>query len=159
MISQKFTAGDSFPNFTLAQVGGGVLAVGQPRGDNKWQLVVVYRGKNCSICTKYLIKLETLKERFDELGIDVVAISGDPQDNAAAHAEGFGATYPVGYGLSIDQMKRLGLYILHPRSAQETDRRFAEPGLFVVNDEGKVQVTDISNAPFARPDLESLVGG
>ena len=56
-------------------------------------------------------------------------------------------------------MKTLGLYISHPRSARETDRPFAEPGLFVINGDGKVQVTDISNAPFARPDLESLVGG
>ena len=159
MASQKFTAGVTFPNFSLAQVGGGVLSVGQPAGGNDWQLVVVYRGKHCPICTKYLAKLAALNERFAEIGVDVVAISGDPQDKAAAHADVFGATYPVGYDLSIDQMKTLGLYISHPRSARETDRPFAEPGLFVINGDGKVQVTDISNAPFARPDLESLIGG
>ena len=159
MASQKITAGDIFPRFNLAQVGGGVLAVGQPGGDNDWQLVVVYRGKHCPICTQYLVTLAALKERFAEIGVDVVAISGDPQDKAAAHAGVFGATYPVGYDLSTDRMKTLGLYISHPRSARETDRPFAEPGLFVINGDGKVQVTDISNAPFARPDLESLVGG
>jgi hypothetical protein len=45
------------------------------------------------------------------------------------------------------------------RSAQETDRPFSEPGIFVINQEGKLQVTDISNAPFSRPDLDQLVGG
>jgi hypothetical protein len=65
----------------------------------------------------------------------------------------FGWRFPVAYGLSPDQMRTLGLYISEPRSAQETDRPFAEPGLFVVNPEGKVQIVEISNAPFARPDL------
>ena len=51
-----------------------------------------------------------------------------------------------------------GLYISEPRSAQETDRPFAEPGLFVVNPEGKLHIVDISNAPFARPDLAQIAG-
>ena len=89
MASQKFTAGVTFPNFSLAQVGGGVLAVGQPAGGNDWQLVVVYRGKHCPICTKYLAKLAALNERFAEIGVDVVAISGDPQDKAAARMRMF----------------------------------------------------------------------
>jgi hypothetical protein len=56
-------------------------------------------------------------------------------------------------------MHRLGIYISEPRSPEETDRPFAEPGLFVVNPEGTLQVVDISNAPFARPDLASLLKG
>ena len=39
------------------------------------------------------------------------------------------------------------------------DHNFAEPGLFVVNAAGELQVVDISNNPFARPDLEVLVSG
>ncbi|WP_291688986.1 hypothetical protein [Bradyrhizobium sp.] len=51
----------------------------------------------------------------------------------------------------------MGLYISSPRSAEEIDRRFSEPGLLVVNPERKVQIIDISNAPFARPDLEGIM--
>ena len=47
----------------------------------------------------------------------------------------------------------------NPRSSEETDHPFAEPGLFVVNDEGKVHVVDISNNPFVRPELQSLISG
>ena len=32
--------------------------------------------------------------------------------------------FPVGYDLSLDQMRKLGLYISTPRSEKETDRRF-----------------------------------
>ncbi len=46
-----------------------------------------------------------------------------------------------------------------PRSAKETDHNFAEPGLLVINSDGEVQVVDLSNNPFARPDLEVLVSG
>ena len=62
-------------------------------------------------------------------------------------------------GLTIDQMRELGVYISHPRSPQETDHPFAEPGLFVVNSDRRVQVVDVSNNPFVRPDLERLVSG
>jgi len=56
-------------------------------------------------------------------------------------------------------MQELGLYISNPRSPQETDHPFSKPGLFVVNAEGNVQVLDISNGPFARPELETLISG
>jgi hypothetical protein len=65
----------------------------------------------------------------------------------------------VGYDLSIDDMRTLGLYVSNPRSPQETDRPFAEPGLFVINPQGDAQIIDISNAPFARPELKSLLNG
>ena len=45
------------------------------------------------------------------------------------------------------------------RSPQETNRPFAEAGLFVINPAGVVQAVDISNAPFARPDLKSPLQG
>lgn len=159
MASSKFTAGSTFPKMTLPKVGGGEIELASPHGENDWQLVVVYRGKHCPLCTRYLTELSALNNEFKKLGVKVVAVSGDPEEKTSAHMESIGPTFPVGYGLGIDQMKALGLYISHPRSPQETDRPFAEPGIFVINAGGKVQVTDISNAPFARPDLETLHSG
>ena len=65
----------------------------------------------------------------------------------------------MGYDLSIAQMQSLGLYISDPRSPKETDRPFAEPGLFVINADGMIQMVDVSNAPFLRPDLQSVLNG
>ena len=45
------------------------------------------------------------------------------------------------------------------RSALETDKPFPEPGLYVINEKGNVQLVDIANAPFLRPSLERLVAG
>ena len=56
-------------------------------------------------------------------------------------------------------MNALGLYVSQPRNAQETDHLFAEPAVYVVNEHGTVQVVDISNNPFVRPDLSTLLRG
>jgi len=65
-------------------------------------------------------------------------------------------TFPLAYGVTVEQMYNLGLYI---RSPQEMDHAFAEPAVFVVNSEGQIQVIDISNIPFVRPELQALVNG
>ena len=159
MTSQKTTAGADFPEINIGRLGGGNLALGAPQGGHDWQMVVVYRGKHCPMCTTYLKELETLLPEFHALGVDVVAVSADPEDKASDQIALVQPSFPVGYDLSLDQMLELGLYVSDPRSPEENDRPFAEPGIFVVNADGQVQVTDISNAPFARPDLNTLLGG
>lgn len=122
-------------------------------------MVVVYRGVHCPLCTHYLNELESFKDELHGIGVEFVAVSGDSADQLKAHLEKLEVSYPFLYGLTIDQMNELGLYISHPRSEQETDHPFPEPGLFVINEQGQVQVVDISNNPFVRPALTQLVSG
>ncbi len=68
-------------------------------------------------------------------------------------------SFPICYGLTIAQMQELGLYISTPRSEKETDHPFPEPGVFVINEKGQVQIAEISNNPFVRPELETLASG
>ena len=91
--------------------------------------------------------------------MQVAAVSADTKEKAETEAREEGWRFSVGYGLSQDQMRELGLYISEPRSPQETDRPFPEPGLFVTNPEGKIQIVDVSNAPFARPALDAILKG
>jgi peroxiredoxin len=152
----KLAAGAPFPPITMPRLGGGEIA---PAAMEGWRLFVVYRGKHCPLCKPYLGTLDQLLEEFEAAGVAVLAASADPEEKAAAdHAE-FGWRFPLGFGLTIAQMQDLGLYISHPRSPQETDRPFAEPGLFLINPAGQVQLIDISNAPFARPDLAGIARG
>jgi len=155
--TKKLTSGGPLPAITLPLVGGGKATLGRPQKEGQWQLVFVYRGLHCPLCKQYLKKLESLKEQFIGTGAEIVAISGDPAEKAAAMVEATGATFAVAYGLSIEQMQDLGLYISNPRSSDETDRPFPEPGMFAVNGEGKVQLIDLSNTPFNRSDLGELV--
>jgi len=159
MTGQKLQAGSQFPEIMLSGLDGGNINLEKPDLDYDWRLVIIYRGKHCPICTRYLSELNTVLPDLKKLGIDAVAVSADPHEKAVAHMEDVKPDFPVGYDLNIAQMQQLGLYISDPRSPEETDRPFAEPGLFVINDEGKVQIVDISNAPFARPELGSMLMG
>ncbi|WP_299849642.1 redoxin domain-containing protein [uncultured Roseovarius sp.] len=156
---QALEAGQIFPKTEIAKLGGGTLTLGVPSAAYDWQLVIIYRGLHCPLCKKYLAKMEEVKSRFHDNGIDVVVASGDPEGKAQEFAEEISLSVPVGFGLSVAQMRALGLYVSDPRSPQETDRPFPEPGVFVINAEGKLHIVDISNAPFSRPDLEALAGG
>jgi peroxiredoxin len=156
MAPQKLQAGSDMPRITLPKVGGGEVSTEAGEG---WKMVVVYRGKHCPICKTYLKTLDGLLDDFKKIDTDVIAISGDPKDKAETEVQEENWRFDTGYGLSPDQMRTLGLYISEPRSPEETDRPFPEPGLFVINPEGKVHIVDVSNAPFARPDLNGLVKG
>ena len=157
MPTTKLSSGSQLPAITLPLVGGGSATLGKPKKRGNWSLVFVYRGLHCPICNQYLTRLESLKKNFFAQGAEVLAVSGDPEHKAVSMVDTNGLTFPVAYGLSIAQMEELGLYISHPRSPQETDRPFSEPGMFAVNTEGKVQLIDISNTPFNRADLGELV--
>lgn len=154
--STKLAAGAVFPDITLPQVGGDELS---PATQDGWRMVVVYRGKHCPLCKKYLDTLNQLHAGYRDAGISVMAVSGDPLGKAEAQVSSQGLRFPVGYDLSVAQMRLLGLYVSEPSSPEETDRPFPEPGLFVINPDHQVQIIDLSNAPFARPDLASLLNG
>lgn len=156
-MSNKLPAGSELPAMTLPAVGGGEISLGGAR--EGWQAVFVYRGLHCPICKTYLGKVQEKLDAFRELGADVVAVSGDPKEKAEAFVAEVGLSYPVGYDLSVEQMRSLGLYISSPRSDAETDRPFPEPGLFVTTPDGTVQIVEIANAPFVRPDLDLIVRG
>ncbi len=155
-MTEKPRAGQAMPQLTLPTTDSGEVDIG---GQGRWQMIVVYRGKHCPICTRYLTSLNELSSKFSEAGVELVAISTDPAEKARPQAEELGLTYPVGYDLSIGQARDLGLYISEPRSTQETDRPFAEPGTFLINPDGNLQIIDISNAPFSRPDPAGLLNG
>ncbi|KZN48437.1 redoxin domain-containing protein [Pseudoalteromonas luteoviolacea] len=157
--TDKLHAGSKFPKLPVTLFNDKTVTLGEPRSGFDWQLILVYRGKHCPLCTKYLNQLESHIASLAAINVDVIAVSGDSQAQLAEHQLQLDVQFDIAYGLSLTQMKELGLYISDPRSEQETDHHFAEPGLFVVNDEGNIQVIDISNNPFVRPELTALVNG
>lgn len=154
--SVKLRAGVELPQMRLPSIDGGEVQIS---GNGGWQMLVVYRGKHCPLCRKYLKTLDSLVDEFRAIGTRVIAASGDTKEKAESEATEEGWRFPVVYGMTPDQMRTLGLYISEPRSPQETDRPFPEPGLFVVNPDGLIQIVDVSNAPFSRPDLANILSG
>jgi len=155
-LEKKLAAGSTMPEIEVPQIGGGTVKFG---GSGKWQLAIVYRGQHCPLCMKYLTQLNDLIADGSVGDIDVAVASADSEAQAQGVVDKLELTFPVGHSLSLDQMRELGLYVSNPRSEQETDHDFPEPGLFVVNEQGNIQIIDISNAPFARPELGGILRG
>ena len=149
-------SGAPFPSVTVPTLDGDPVKLGTA---DDWTLVIIYRGLHCPKCKDYLRTLDGLRDDFAALGVSVITASADPEEKARAFVDEIGYRGRMGYGLTIAQMRTLGLYISDPVSDAETDRPFAEPGLFVVNEQGNLQVHDISTAPWARPPLEGVRDG
>jgi peroxiredoxin len=155
MSNAKFRPGDPFPSITWPKVGGGTLTLASEPG---WRMLVVYRGKHCGLCRKYLGELDGMIDDFRARGVSVAAVSADSRDKAERETHDENWRFPVAFDLGVDDMRRLGLYMSPPQPG-ETDRIFAEPALFVVNPEGRTQVITVTNAPWSRPDLGTVLEG
>lgn len=149
--------GQALPRLTLNLTDGSSHELGQPTG--QWQLFVVYRGRHCPRCKTYLNKLNGMQDAFAALGVKITIASVDPIEKAQADIAEFGWSLPCAYGLSEKEMADLGLYISDPASPTETDRRFAEPGLYVTNADNQLHVVGISNSASCRPDLDVVLDG
>jgi len=157
MPTPKPVAGSSLAPMSFPKLGGGTLTVGGQR--EAWTLFVVYRGKHCPRCKSYLNGLSAMAGDWQSAGFDIVVVSSDPEEKAQADQAEFAWAFDLGYGLTEAQMDTLGLYVTEPLSPAENDRRFAEPGVFVLRPDGSQLLIAISNGPSARPDLVQLLDG
>lgn len=157
MPTPKPVPGSHLNVMSFPKLGGGELTVGGRR--ENWTLLVVYRGKHCPRCKKYLNILDAMAADWAAAGFDIAVVSADPIEKAQADQEEFGWKFELGYDLTEPQMAQLGLYVTDPLSPNETDRRFAEPGTYVIRPDGSLLLIAISNGPSARPDLVELLDG
>lgn len=152
----KLHPGQTFSPAAFKRIDGPDYTFGAP---GQWQALFVFRGQHCPICKTYLGKIDERRGTFETLGIVVAAVSADTEAQTRTTVLAVKPGFPMLYGMDVPTMQRLGLYISEPRSAQETDHRFPEPALLVVNPAGILQIVDVANAPFVRPDLDLLLKG
>jgi peroxiredoxin len=156
MTSHKPRVGVPVEQMGFPLLGGGSVTIGAPK--DRWTLLVVYRGKHCPRCKRYLNKFNAMLSEWTAI-MDVVVVSADTEDKAAADRAEFGWGFDLAYGLTEAQMRVLGLYVSDPLSEAETTDRFAEPGTLAIRPDGTLMLVDISNGPAARPDLDELLDG
>lgn len=168
MSATKPQAGSVFPPIKvrtlddqdriLGEVGND--PAGKKRASDHWILIVIYRGQHCPICTNFLNALDSLYGRFLGIKVDVVAVSADSKAQLLKNIDDdLQVSFPVYHSLKLEDIETLGLYISEPMSDKETDHKFAEPALFVLNNKNQIQLVNISSGPFARPNLDQLFEG
>lgn len=156
MTDQKPRVGQPVEQTSFPSLSGEAISIGQAK--DRWTLLIVYRGRHCPRCKRFLNKLNAALSDWTDL-LDVVVVSADTKEKAEADKAEFGWDFPLCYGMTEPQMRALGLYVSEPLSEAETTDIFAEPGTFALRPDGTLMLTDISNGPAARPDLEELLDG
>lgn len=154
----RLVPGNNVPALTVDTLSGSAwnLAAQTPRN---YTMVVFYRGLHCPLCAEYLKQLNSKLSQFHDLGIEVIAISGDTREKAANSAETWGVKdLTLGYGLTREAMQQWGLYVSKGAFDYEP-AYFNEPGLFLIGPNGVLFFASVNNAPYGRTDLDALLGG
>ena len=156
-MTTKLMPGTQAPALNLPLAGGGTYDL-QAQAPGAATMVIFYRGYHCPICKDYLGKVNEMAEAFAEKGMPIVIASMDGQERAEKAKEEWGLTnLPVAYGLTEAQALEWGLWITNSIKDVEIPI-FNEPGTFWVLPDGSLYLIDIASMPFARPDLDILLG-
>ena len=116
MNTKKLHAGADFDALPMTNLDGDTIDISKPTGDADWQMVVVYRGRHCPLCTKFLNKLTEFRQRLSDIGIDVAAeqnirlakfAHGHVDDLGQLVCRHLAPFCPLGFGLEVqrDQQK------------------------------------------------------
>lgn len=125
----------------------------------KFYLLVVYRGVQCSYCKKQIVEINEKLSSLQERNVEVIAISADSEERARqARNEWDLNQLRLGYNLSIDAARKMGLYISSATRDAEMST-FSEPGLFLIAPDQTLFASWISSYPFARPHMNEIIHG
>ncbi len=148
--------GQAFPHLVLPRVGGGQVdsaAFAAPY----MTVLNVYRGLHCPRCKRQLQDFTAHRDQMAAEGLEVVSISTDPQDRAEQAAAEWGlGDMPLGYDLTLDQARGLGLYISEQIREGET-AFFAEAAIFLIRADGVLWGSSVNSFPFMRPTAEMIL--
>lgn len=155
-MTTKLTPEEKVPALNLPLVDGGSFDLAADAPEH-FSMLVFYRGYHCPVCKGYLENLNRLVRGYRDAGFSVTAVSMDDRDRAEkTRAEWDIPDVPLAYSLDEATARTWGLWV--STSIKEAESAvFNEPGLFWVRPDGRLYLADISNMPFARPDLEFLL--
>lgn len=155
-MSNKLTPDAQVPALKLPLVGDGSFDLSQEAPEN-FTMILFYRGFHCPVCKNYIGGLASLLDDFESAGFSVVVASMNNKALAEKAAKEWElGRMRVAYNVSVEDAQSWGLWISKAFKDTEADI-FTEPGLFWVRPDGRLYLADISNMPWARPDMRVLL--
>ena len=154
--SPKLIMGHPAPSLEVKTLNNNVFDLAKQPND-KYTAIVFYRGLHCPFCQEYVANVDEKLSQFNQLGVNVIAISGDTLERAQEFKTLTKIqNLVIGYGLTQDDMHRWGLYISKGHFENEP-AIFSEPATFIIKPNGLLYYANIGTHPFARPDLSILL--
>ena len=144
--------GEKAPNLSFKTLNGSTWSL-QYNLLNEMNIIIFYRGLHCPVCKEYLVSIQNQLDDYSDANASVTVVSMDSEEKAKKTQFDWGLyKLNIGYNLSLDDAKKWGLFISKSIKDTESDI-FCEPGLFVIKKDGSIYMVNISNMPWARPDL------
>ncbi|ADY30653.1 MULTISPECIES: peroxiredoxin-like family protein [Cellulophaga] len=145
------------PELSIKLVNDSTWKLSEQSPEN-FTLILFYRGKHCPVCQKQLEQMQKSLPKFTERGVNVIAISSDTEEVAKETYKDWDIDdIPLGYGLSIDEARKWGLFI--SSGIKKEPDYFTEPGLFLLSPDSTVYWESIQSMPFGRPEFRDVLGG
>lgn len=135
--------GDLFPALTAARVDGGTMTLPQDLAGH-WSVVLFYRGHWCPYCRQQLQDFQRASETWQELGIQVVALSVDPLEQAQQTVERHRLPFPVLYGVDAHAVAQL------IGAAINEEPLYLQATGFILRPDGTVAVSVYSSGAIGR---------
>lgn len=156
--SAKLLMDNSAPALEIKTLDERIWKLADQTPEN-YSMIVFYRGLHCPVCEQYITELAQKLEAFTQLGVSIIAISGDPLDKAKQFQEKTNLQPDkIGYGLARDDMRRWGLYMSQGHFDSEPDL-FSEPAVFLIKPDGQLYFANIGTHPFSRVGFDFLLEG
>ena len=90
----KLAAGSPFAPISVFDDEGREVTIEPKSSGSKWKLLIIYRGRHCPLCTRFLNEFEAYLERLNAINIESVAMSGDSLEQYNSHKENLNCSFP-----------------------------------------------------------------
>jgi peroxiredoxin len=148
--------GDQAPDFTLNSEAGDPFSFYQHlEKDDRFHLLVFFRGEWCPVCNDQLKELQQNIDTFKELNVHILAISTDERENLNKMKETHGLSFPVFSDPDRNAGEPYGVHY-HNDDLYEDHGGHGEPAIFLVDNKKRVLYLDVQTGPFGRPTAEDL---
>jgi peroxiredoxin len=143
--------GDRFPSLSIPAVDGTTIALPDALAGH-YGVVLVFRGAWCPYCNAQLRAYERARDRLDELGARIVALSADDPDATRALVEKHRLRFGVGHSADVGAVQaRLGAFA-------DRDMDHLQSTGFVLDPAGRVVVSVYSSGAIGRLMPDDVIG-
>ena len=139
------------PDFTLNNYDGTSWKLKSALG--KPLALIFFRGRFCPTSDRFLAAYQDIIPRLKELKISLVAISCDPKEEHRYLRDALRLSFPL---LSDPNFSVCGAYGLY-RVERGNGGSFCEPGVVVIDKDGRVAYSVISSGPKGLPSPGDLL--
>lgn len=143
--------GESVPSFSLPATDGTVIHANNLLG--KISVVIFLRGHFCPTSDRFLSAYQDILPRFTNLGVQLLAVNSDDKERNAKTTAELRLNFPLLSDQSCGVAQMFGMYVDNRRNG----RLFVEPGLVVIDREGRVAYSVISSGPKGLPSPGDLL--